>query len=339
MDLVSFSHRKTVLATTFLIASYLIARKVYRKCYKKRSKLADLEGDFDATGSDVVSLLRSEVPPRKIIVVTGATSGIGKQTALLLGQDHHVIASFRNPSGVLKLKQQIKEQGGTCDAFFLDLSSLASVQDFCQKVIRCLGNDRKIDVLIHNAGVYGVKGASSDGYQLTWQVNAMAPALMTQLLLPHLQPTTGRVIYVSSEMHRLCFAKSIVNKCPPSSLGGASSYDYALSKACQILQAHHHLGVTAVAVEPGLVQTDIGRHMSPFWNKLQYLLLGPFFLRTVNQGCATILYCALCPTLATNCCYYANCAVKQPKANCTSLEEARALQRLYETIRKERGVL
>ncbi|CAB9513927.1 NAD dependent epimerase/dehydratase family [Seminavis robusta] len=170
-----------------------------------------------------------------------------------------------------------------------------------------------------------------------------------------LNPKDSRILHISSEMHKMCGglffgSKSIVDKyCPPNPKKGSASADYALSKACQILMAtqlNHARKIRAFAIEPGLVRTQIGRHAPAQWAlELEYLLLGPFFLRTVDQGCSSTLFCALAPMEVLNGpgndgnketpFYYANCQPKKPKAVCLDAEEAQRLQDLYKKCWKD----
>jgi hypothetical protein len=151
-------------------------------------------------------------------------------------------------------------------------------------------------------------------------------------------------------MHRFCFGASIRDKCPPKATAGAASSEYALSKACQILPAleltrrfsfSSCAKIRGFATEPGLVRTKIGRHDVPAqWKmELEYLLLGPFSVKTTDQGCSSTFYCALAPLEqlgSDDACYYyyyyyyyANCQPKKPKSSSTNLQHAQKLRQLY----------
>lgn len=126
-------------------------------------------------------------------------------------------------------------------------------------------------------------------------------------------------------------------------------HDYALSKACQVLHAHE-LALQfqkespdrrAFALEPGLVETRIQRHAGELGTWITYKLLGPFFLRDIDQGCSTLLFCLLAPeqdlqrgakTSDVPCFYYANCAPRQPTRCCFNLEEVQAQAELFDTL-------
>jgi NAD(P)-dependent dehydrogenase (short-subunit alcohol dehydrogenase family) len=333
------------------------------KAKQPRTRLEDLQGNFYASGSDVCRLYHDRIP-HKVVLITGTSSGLGAHTATLLGKHGaFVIMGLRCPDDARIISEEIEKAGGTAVALPLDLASFASIQEFAKLVCDTLQQHNKLQllqVIIHNAGISFVNGSTENGYQSVWQVNALGPALLTELLVPNMDPNDSRIIYVSSEMHRFCFGSSIREKCPPMANAGAASTDYALSKACQILQALEMTCrrcafssssssssssavkmIRGFAIEPGLVRTKIGRHVPSQWLlELEYLLLSPFLLKTTDQGCSSILYCALAPLEQFDSdnqryYYYANCQPKQPKHNCTILLHAQQLQQLYQECWKD----
>lgn len=340
-------------SSTHLVLSTLagasIAAGYYWYCRHKsqqpRTTLHDLRGNFYATGSDVCRLYRPQIPGL-VVVITGTSSGLGAITATLLGSHGAtVIMGNRRPhdSAVQQVQRDIERGGGKAISLELDLASLASVQSFSKQVKKSL-EGRNIHALIHNAGVAFIDRATGDGYQTVWQVNALAPALLTELLLPNICPENGRVIFISSEMHRACFG-NIANQCPPCKDKGSSPFDYARSKACQIMQALelNHRGertsnkkIRGFAIEPGLVRTSIGRHTWQLLLDVEYALLGPFLLRTTDQGCSSTLLCTLAPMkdLGEDSFYFADCQPKTPKGNCTNLDDARRLHQVMRNIWK-----
>ena len=343
------SSNNTILAAAAVTTTVLVAGAAamtvwtkHRRLQQPRTTLASLQGNSYSTASDVLALYPEHAAKKKLIVITGTSSGLGQYTAWLLGTSGgaHVVMGVRDPSAseVVALTEQIDAAGGSSDCLALDLSSLESVKGFAAQVQLLLATRQ---AKINNAGVLGLQSKTHDGYQLVWQVNCMAPALLTELLLPCLAPN-GRVINVSSEMHKYCTASSIVDECPPAVTGKSSHYDYALSKACQILHAHelNLRGVRAMAVEPGLVPTKVGRYMPQWMIRLEYTLLGPFLIRSLDQGCATIVYCCLAPeqvigSSSSDEFYFANCAPSKPKANCTSSKEAQRLRALFQSLWKD----
>lgn len=321
----------TTTAAALVTASLVyVAHRHYRLSQPRRT-VDDMIGNSYTTGSDVVRVYGDRLRG-KVVVITGTTSGLGEQTARLLGQGGaHVIMGVRQPAMVQALVHEIYAAGGTAEVFALDLASLASVKTFCYQVQSKLGA-RMIDIIINNAGVSLVEGTTEDGYQTVWQVNCMAAALLTEVLLPSLSPT-GRVINVSSQMHQYYYG-SAAEESPPKSPGSGHA-DYGRSKACQVLhamalqQAFAGSSRRAMAIEPGLVATKIGRHTPQWLLRLEYHLLGPFLMRTVDQGCATTLYCAAAPAeVLGNGVYYANCQARARNKRCTE-QEARQLDAVF----------
>ncbi|MEM9771887.1 MAG: SDR family NAD(P)-dependent oxidoreductase [Cyanobacteria bacterium P01_D01_bin.73] len=131
----------------------------------------------------------------KTILLTGATDGIGLETAkLLVAQGHQVLLHGRNPAKLAKVAEDLAAQG-TIETYVADLSDLAEVKTLAASVA---AKHRQLDVLINNAGVLKTSTpVTKDGLDIRFVVNAIAPYLLTQKLLP-LMDNTGRVINVSS---------------------------------------------------------------------------------------------------------------------------------------------
>ncbi|MBM9521016.1 SDR family NAD(P)-dependent oxidoreductase [Desulforhopalus vacuolatus] len=135
---------------------------------------------------------------QKIILVTGSTNGIGRETAkMLFSTGHHVLIHGRNPKKLAATEQMLADMGGEgrVESYLADLSRLADVKTFAKAVI---AKHDKLDALLNNAGVYCVpKRTSVDGLDTRFAVNVYAPYLLTRRLLP-LLGTTGRVVNSSS---------------------------------------------------------------------------------------------------------------------------------------------
>lgn len=128
------------------------------------------------------------------ILVTGATDGIGLATArLLIEEGHEVLVHGRNEQ---KLAAVVREfDSNRVSSYIADLSKSEDVMSFAD---RLLNEHDSIDVLIHNAGIYGAQPRiGENGWDLRFIVNAIAPYVLTKRLLS-LLPVTGRVINVSS---------------------------------------------------------------------------------------------------------------------------------------------
>ncbi|WP_298441903.1 SDR family NAD(P)-dependent oxidoreductase [uncultured Ferrimonas sp.] len=129
----------------------------------------------------------------KTILITGATDGIGFVTAqLLLAQGHQVLIHGRNPEKLAKVEQQL---GGNVSSYVADLSNLSQVAALADTIA---ANHSHLDVLINNAGVFSTAAPrSSDGLDVRFAVNTIAPYLLTKKLLPLLS-TDSRVVNLAS---------------------------------------------------------------------------------------------------------------------------------------------
>ncbi len=199
----------------------------------------------------------------KTIVVTGATSGIGKEVALqLLKSGHRVIAIARNLEKADQVKKELAESSENHHLHFFeaDFANFQSVLGFAQTVKT---NYSSIDVLINNAGTWEMKFTeTSDGIETNLQVNHLSPMLLTLELLPLLKKGgNGRIVNTSSGAHR----RNILDLDDPE--WRKKPYDgvatYSQSKLFNILfslqlvkKLNSHL-VTVNTVHPGYVKTSL----------------------------------------------------------------------------------
>lgn len=346
-------------------------QKRHRCIQQMGEQFASIWGNSSATGTQVVSMYddrrnngNTDKQKPSLYVITGATSGLGLQTArhlASLSHPTHIILGCRNGTLGCTVADELKSSSSSMsrldvECIHLDLTSFASVRKFAEAVIdksKQLGV--QIRALINNAGVYSISGTTIDGYQITFQTNALSPFLLTELLLPH---TTNdfRVINVSSEMMKMVWNSTRKEgRTFPPKVGGDSDWDYALSKACQGLHAHvlnmkwaheENEKRRAFAVEPGLVETEIARHKSSWIRKLTYLVLSPL-VRTIDQGTATVLFCTLAPSEhldhgyysnegdhddETKPFYYANCKANVAPRCCRREEDAELQDKVFRDI-------
>lgn len=209
--------------------------------------------------------------PRKLILITGATAGIGETAAhALAAQGHELILIGRNREKVEKVVQQIRTQTGNQAIHFLlaDFSDLGQIRQLAEQVKTQFP---KLDVLINNAGaVFMRRYRKKYGVEKTFLVNHLAPFLLTNLLLDHLQ-APARIVNVSSRSHisgQLDFNDLNFDK---SYFGIAA---YGRSKLANVLFTYElvrRLGnqsITVNALHPGRIATDIF--------KADLGILGPF---------------------------------------------------------------
>ncbi|ROO72502.1 short subunit dehydrogenase [Vibrio crassostreae] len=135
---------------------------------------------------------------QKTILITGATDGIGLETAKALTQQgHHVLIHGRNPAKVSKVLAALSRlsKSAIIESYIADLSTLSDVDKLATQI---KNNHKRLDILINNAGVYKVSEVTtSDNLDVRFVVNTIAPYLLTQELLPLLD-ATGRIVNLSS---------------------------------------------------------------------------------------------------------------------------------------------
>ena len=134
-----------------------------------------------------------------LVLITGATSGIGAALAsAVAGMGHEIIVHGRSDAKCRSIIKTIEAQGGEARAELADFSSLSQVRNLADRLM-----SQPIDVIINNAGVWMNEARETeDGFEMTWQVNYLAPFLLTQRLLPALlKRPDARVINISSSGH------------------------------------------------------------------------------------------------------------------------------------------
>lgn len=141
---------------------------------------------------------------KKVCIITGANSGIGKQAALQIASSGaHVIIACRSKERGLAALDDINAaiHGGSAELKLIDMASQASIRHFADDINRSFP---KVDVLIHNAADFNIARKvpeySPDGIETVWASNHVGPALLTELLMDKLKASPGaRVITVSSK--------------------------------------------------------------------------------------------------------------------------------------------
>lgn len=135
---------------------------------------------------------------KKTILITGSTDGIGLETAkVLTAAGHNVLLHGRNPHKLTEAAKTLSalSNGGSVETYVADLSRMADVEALAAEVT---GRHARLDVLINNAGVYrAAEPMTAEGLDIRFAVNTIAPYLLTQRLLPLMEPS-GRVINLSS---------------------------------------------------------------------------------------------------------------------------------------------
>lgn len=237
----------------------------------------------------------------KTFVITGANTGIGRANAIALAErkiGRLIIAarSLERTEPVLTELRALHPEG-SFEFVPLDLTSLASVRKAADAVLE---KDHPIDALINNAGIAGVQGQTSDGFELAFGTNHVGHYLFTEKLLPLVKRAKqGRIVNVASTGHYRATGIDWDAVKKPSATFSAFP-EYCVSKLANVLHASElarrleGTGVTTYSLHPGPVASDIWkRRLGVF-----AVLLRPFLV-TNEKGARTQLRCATEPTLAT----------------------------------------
>ena len=141
---------------------------------------------------------------QQVVLVTGSTSGLGREVALRMGaRGAHVIVHGRDRDRGMAVVEQINEGPGSARFYAADFASFDQVRGLAEAVLR---DYDRLDVLVNNAGFGSApdeRWLSEDGHELRFQVNYLAPYLLTDLLLPTIrQSAPSRIVNVSSLAQR-----------------------------------------------------------------------------------------------------------------------------------------
>ncbi len=266
----------------------------------------------------------------KICLITGATNGIGKATALALAHmGATVVIVGRNAPKTTQLVEEIRAASGNqnVDSLLADLSS--------QQQVRRLADEFKskyphLHVLLNNAGgTFTIRQLSVDGIEMTFALNHLAYFLLSNLLLETMKASApARIINVSSDAHS-------GGKIDFDNLQGERSYSsfgpYGNSKLANILFATElarrleGTGVTVNALHPGLTSTGFGKNNPGFLMKIMGAVI-PLIARSPEKGAETSIYLASSPEVQSiSGKYFVDCKVTQPAPQAADRTVARRL--------------
>lgn len=275
----------------------------------------------------------------KLCVITGATSGIGRATAVTLADRGARLALlYRDRDRAEETVAEILDQTGNkaVELFMADLGSQEQIRRVAAQILdRC----PEIHVLLNNAGLVELRRSETvDGIETTWAVNHLGPFLLTHLLLDRIRASApARIINVSSEGHR-------IGSLDFDDLENRKRYRsmrvYGQSKLANLLFTYElarrleGTGVTVNAVHPGAVATRLGQQ-NGFFSRLLTRTLHAFFL-TPEQGAFTSIYLARTPELSdVSGRYFVRCEEKVSSK--LSRDEAVA-QRLWKVSMEQTGL-
>jgi NAD(P)-dependent dehydrogenase (short-subunit alcohol dehydrogenase family) len=273
----------------------------------------------------------------KTIVITGATSGIGRATALGLAKlGSRLVLVGRDAARAEETLAAIGKVTGRSDVELVrgDFARQAEIRRVADEL---LARTEKIDVLVNNAGVTMLKRTlTPDGLEATFAINHLGYYLLTGLLLPRLRAAApgARIVNVASDAHRwgpLDF----------DDLQNERSYQamrvYAQSKTANILFTRELArrlegsGVSANALHPGAIATRLGRDGSALSEALSRLV--GLFMKSPEQGARTSIHLASAPALeGVSGRYFADEREKEPRPHARDDAAARQLWEISEKL-------
>jgi NAD(P)-dependent dehydrogenase (short-subunit alcohol dehydrogenase family) len=274
---------------------------------------------------------------QRVCIVTGANSGIGKETARGLAE--------RGATVILAVRDAAKGEAARADIVgsapdakvevrSLDLASAASIRAFAKAFEQKYA---RLDVLVDNAGVWTrARQTTKDGFEATFGVNHLGTFLLTRLLVPLLEKSApSRVVVLSSALHYqgaidwddLMFERRSFN--------GTAAYNQ--SKLANVLftkalaRRLAGKGVTVNAVHPGVVSTELMREMPDLVKKIAGL-----FLLSPAAGARTSLHVATSDECATTTGAYF--AKSRPKVAAKRARDEADQERLWEVSERLLGL-
>jgi len=275
----------------------------------------------------------------KVCLVTGATLGIGRETALgLAAMGATLVLVGRDADRTRETVAQITRETGNAsvDSFVFDLSLQTGVRALAAAFS---AKYPRLDVLVNNAGaVFMQREVTAEGVERTWALNHLAPFLLTNLLLDRLKASApSRIVTVASSAHE-------PGAIHFDDLQGAKSYAgfraYSQSKLANVMFTYAlarrlaGTGVTANCLHPGVVATGFG-HNTPGLVRTLVSLARPFLL-TAAKGAKTSIYLASSPEVAgVSGKYFAKCRVVASSARS---QDVAVQERLWAVSAKETGL-
>lgn len=261
------------------------------------------------------------------MIITGANTGIGKETAVdLAKRGGKIYIACRDRKKSEEALKEIKSRSKSFHAYQLelDLASLESINEFSSHFHKL---EPHLHILINNAGVMACpKTLTKDGFEMQLGTNHLGHFHLTNLLLDLLKASSpSRIVVVSSSGHKLSGLMK-------NDLMGEKSYsklkNYGQSKLANILftlelaKQLQGTGVTVNSLHPGIVQTELGRHMSSWLRPIYRRVLKPLY-KTAIEGAQTQIRLAVDPELEKiSGKYFNDCEVTEPARHAQSESDA-----------------
>ncbi|XP_077244239.1 NAD(P)-binding Rossmann-fold superfamily protein [Tasmannia lanceolata] len=296
----------------------------------------------NSTAEQVTEDTSSLIPSQLTAIITGATSGIGAETARVLAKRGvRVVIPARDLKKGGEVRERILKENPKANIVLLelDLSSFASIRRFCSAFFT-LG--LPLNILINNAGKYCQKlEFSDDKFEMTFATNYLGHFLLTEILLEKMVETAGktgiegRIINVSSIIHSWVRREGFKfsDMLYPNNYNGTQAYTQ--SKLANVLHVNEvarrlkarNARVTINAVHPGIVKTGIIRDHNRLITDSVFFLASKL-LKSTSQGASTTCYVALNPRVnGVSGKYFADCNESSCSGLANDETEARKLWR------------
>lgn len=200
----------------------------------------------------------------KTVVVTGATGGLGVELcSRLAAMNASLVLLNRNPQKAKELEERLKSQFPSVmiQHITADMADIASVKAAAEQL-----QQRPVDVLIHNAGAYGIPQNRCDtGFDNLFQINFVSPYYLTRALLPKLQERGGRVVAVGSIAHnysRADFERVDRADTPSCEIRYGNAKRFLMFSLYELFRNEKQVSLSVV--HPGITLTNITAHY-PKW--------------------------------------------------------------------------
>ncbi|MCX2980893.1 SDR family oxidoreductase [Halieaceae bacterium IMCC14734] len=252
--------------------------------FNKRSTADQVTEDLDLSG--------------QVAVITGVNSGLGLETMrVLAARGAHIIGLART---LEKANEACAGIDGETTPLACELSDLASVRE-CGLAIKAMGVP--IDMLILNAGIMAPRELTlANGVEMQFATNHLGHFLLLQHLLEPVKQAKGRIVILSSAAHMTSNRRGIDFDNLDAGLGYDAWRFYGQSKLANLMTAKalvkrlEGTGVTANALHPGIIRTNLGRDAGGFLIRFISIFAG-LIEKTIPQGSATQCYVAAHPDL------------------------------------------